>query len=52
MSLTGGCLHEELIKQAIQKTAEKVDFVLLGWKGLGKEKTLCLSSAVLLKIYL
>lgn len=31
-------LDEELIKQAVQKTVEKVDFVLLDWKGLGQEK--------------
>ena len=29
---------ESLIKQAIEKTLEKVDFVVLDWKGLGKEK--------------
>ena len=31
-------LDESLIKQAIQKTKEKVDFVLLDWKGLGNQK--------------
>lgn len=31
-------LDEEMILQAIKKTQEKVDFVLLDWKGLGKEK--------------
>ena len=31
-------LDEELIKQAIEKTVEKVDFILLDWKGLGTEK--------------
>ena len=31
-------LNEELIKQSIEKTVEKVDFVLLDWKGLGTEK--------------
>jgi len=31
-------LDEQMIKQAIEKTNEKVDFVLLDWKGLGKEK--------------
>lgn len=31
-------LDEEMILQAIEKTNEKVDFVLLDWKGLGKEK--------------
>ena len=31
-------LDEEMIEQAISKTKEKVDFVLLDWKGLGKEK--------------
>ena len=29
---------EDLIKQAIEKTDEKVDFILLDWKGLGTEK--------------
>ena len=31
-------LDESLVKQSIEKTVEKVDFVLLDWKGLGKEK--------------
>ncbi|MBI2652023.1 hypothetical protein HYX00_01040 [Candidatus Woesearchaeota archaeon] len=31
-------LNQELIKQAIEKTVEKVDFVILDWKGLGTEK--------------
>jgi len=31
-------LDETLINQAIEKTKEKVDFILLDWKGLGKEK--------------
>ena len=31
-------LDEHLIKQAIEKTIEKVDFILLDWKGLGTEK--------------
>ncbi len=31
-------LDEELIQEAIRKTAEKVDFILLDWKGLGTEK--------------
>lgn len=31
-------LNEDLIKQAIEKTVEKVGFVVLDWKGLGKEK--------------
>ena len=31
-------LDEELIKQSIEKTKEKVDFIVLDWKGLGKEK--------------
>ena len=31
-------LDEEMILKAIEKTQEKVDFVLLDWKGLGKEK--------------
>ena len=31
-------LNKEMILQAIEKTKEKVDFILLDWKGLGKEK--------------
>lgn len=31
-------LNNELIQEAINKTAEKVDFILLDWKGLGTEK--------------
>lgn len=31
-------LDEEMIKQAIEKTNEKVELILLDWKGLGKEK--------------
>lgn len=31
-------LDQELIKQAVEKTQEKVDFILLDWKGLGTEK--------------
>src|SRR3989338_2033212 len=31
-------LDEELIKQSIQKTIEKIDFIVLDWKGLGTEK--------------
>ena len=31
-------LGEDLIKQSIEKTKENVDFILLDWKGLGKEK--------------
>lgn len=31
-------LNEESIKQSIAKTKEKVDFILLDWKGLGTEK--------------
>jgi len=33
-----GNLDEEMILQAISKTVPKPDFVLLDWKGLGKEK--------------
>jgi len=32
-------LDEEMIKQAIQKSSQKVDLILLDWKGLGTEKT-------------
>ncbi|MBI2650591.1 hypothetical protein HYX04_04720 [Candidatus Woesearchaeota archaeon] len=31
-------LSEELINQSIEKTKEKIDFILLDWKGLGAEK--------------
>ena len=31
-------LDESLLKQAIEKTLEKVDFILLDWKGLGPHK--------------
>ena len=31
-------LDKELLEQAIQKSKEKVDFIVLDWKGLGKEK--------------
>ena len=31
-------LTEEMIKEAIEKTDEEVDFALLDWKGLGDEK--------------
>ena len=31
-------LNEELIKQSIQKTTERIDFFVLDWKGLGAEK--------------
>ena len=33
-----GKLNEEMVKQSVEKTAEKVDFILLDWKGLGTEK--------------
>jgi D-aminoacyl-tRNA deacylase len=33
-----GNLSKELIQQAIDKTTPKPDFILLDWKGLGKEK--------------
>jgi len=31
-------LDEIMIKQGVEKSQEKVDFILLDWKGLGKEK--------------
>jgi D-aminoacyl-tRNA deacylase len=33
-----GKLNEDLIKQAISKTKEKADLIVLDWKGLGTEK--------------
>ena len=32
-------LTENILIQTIEKTQEKVDFILLDWKGLGTEKT-------------
>ena len=32
-------LDKEMIKQAIEKTKEKVDFVILDWKGLGNSES-------------
>ena len=31
-------LNEDLLNQILQKTKEKIDFILLDWKGLGQEK--------------
>ncbi len=31
-------LNEEMLKQAIERTEERVEFVLLDWKGLGEQK--------------
>ena len=31
-------IDEDIVEQAIKKNVEKVDFVLLDWKGLGKYK--------------
>lgn len=31
-------LDEEMIKQALERTIEKIDFILLDWKGLSQEK--------------
>lgn len=31
-------LNEELLRQAIEKTQEKIHMIVLDWKGLGKEK--------------
>ena len=32
-------ISKEMIEEAIKKTEERIDFVILDWKGLGKEKT-------------
>ena len=30
--------NKRMLKEALEKTSEKVDFILLDWKGMGKEK--------------
>ena len=43
-------LNEKMLKEIINKTKEKVDFALLDWKGLGKEKVRIISLLEDLKI--
>lgn len=43
-------LDEEMIKQAFERSNEKVEFVLLDWKGIGKEKTRIIELLEKLKI--
>ena len=45
-------LKEEMIKEAISKTQEEIDFVLLDWKGLGKSEQRREIINVLDKLYL
>jgi len=45
-------LTEEMIKEAIDKTDEEVDFVLLDWKGLGNEDSRKIIKEILDKLYL
>ena len=44
-------LDEEMIKQAIDKTQEEVDFALLDWKGLGNSKQRKQVTDILDKLY-
>lgn len=45
-------LTEEMIKEAIEKTEEEIDFVLLDWKGLGNEEHRKIVKEILDKLYL
>ena len=45
-------LKEEMIKQAIEKTEEEVDFVVLDWKGLGKTEERQRIIEILDKLYI
>ena len=44
-------LTEEMIKEAIEKTEEEVDFVILDWKGLGKAEERKRIIEILNKLY-
>ena len=41
-----------MIKEAIEKTAEEVDFIVLDWKGLGKVESRNQVTEILDKSYL
>ncbi len=45
-------LNEEMVKQAIEKTVEEVDFALLDWKGLGNAEERQRIIQILNKLYL
>ncbi|MEK6830161.1 MAG: D-aminoacyl-tRNA deacylase [Nanoarchaeota archaeon] len=45
-------LTEEMVKEAIQKTEEEIDFILLDWKGLGNEDHRKIVKGILDKLYL
>ncbi|MFH1801387.1 MAG: D-aminoacyl-tRNA deacylase [archaeon] len=45
-------LKEEMIKEAIEKTQEEVDFILVDWKGLGNSESRSQAIQILDKFYL
>jgi len=45
-------LKEEMIKEAIEKTEEEVDFVVLDWKGMGKSDQRDQALEILDKLYI
>ena len=45
-------LTEEMIKEAIEKTEEEVDFILVDWKGMGKSESKQQALEILDKMYL
>ena len=45
-------LTEEMLKEAIDKTDEEIDFILLDWKGLGNEDHRKIVKEILDKLYL
>ncbi len=45
-------LTEEMVKEAVEKTEEEIDFVLLDWKGLGNEDHRKMIKEILDKLYL
>lgn len=45
-------LSEEMIKEAVEKTAEQIDFVILDWKGIGNAQERERIIAILDKLYI
>jgi D-aminoacyl-tRNA deacylase len=45
-------LTEEMMREAVEKTEEEIDFVLLDWKGLGNEEHRKMVKDILDKLYL